>query len=141
MTWTVAGSAKLAAWATLAPGANESAGKRKKAAIRNGNPHLRSAMVEAAWAVSRTASRPGARFRRLARRFGTARRHPSLQQGNLSAESALRARMRQYVSAAGARRPVTSPTRPGWQGSSERTGVPGRRSMAESSAQMSDGLE
>jgi hypothetical protein len=27
-------------------------------------------MVEGAWAVSRTASRPGARFRRLARRFG-----------------------------------------------------------------------
>jgi hypothetical protein len=27
-------------------------------------------MTEAAWAVSRTASRPGARFRRLARRFG-----------------------------------------------------------------------
>ena len=27
-------------------------------------------MVEAAWAASRTATRPGARFRRLARRFG-----------------------------------------------------------------------
>lgn len=65
-----ASSARLAAWAGLAPGDNESAGKRKKAAARKGNPHLRSAMVEAAWAVSRTASRPGARFRRLAYRFG-----------------------------------------------------------------------
>ena len=65
-----ASSARLAAWAGLAPGDNESAGKRTKAAARKGNPHLRSAMVEAAWAVSRTASRPGARFRRLARRFG-----------------------------------------------------------------------
>ena len=65
-----ASSARLAAWAGLAPGDNESAGKRKKAAARKGNPHLRSAMVEGAWAVSRTASRPGARFRRLARRFG-----------------------------------------------------------------------
>jgi transposase len=63
-------SAKLAAWAGLAPGSNESAGKRKKAAARNGNQHLRAAMVEAAWAVSRTATRPGARFRRLAYRFG-----------------------------------------------------------------------
>ena len=65
-----ASPARLAAWAGLAPGDNESAGKRKKAAARKGNPHLRSVMVEAAWAVSRTATRPGARFRRLARRFG-----------------------------------------------------------------------
>ena len=65
-----ASSSRLAAWAGLAPGDNESAGKRKKAAARKGNRHLRSAMVEAAWAVSRTASRPGARFRRLAYRFG-----------------------------------------------------------------------
>jgi len=65
-----ASSARLAAWAGPAPGDNQSAGKRKKAAARNGNPHLRAAMVEAAWACSRTATRPGARFRRLARRFG-----------------------------------------------------------------------
>ena len=63
-------SARLAAWAGLAPADNESGGKRKKAAARKGNPHLRSAMAGAAWACSRTASRPGARFRRLARRFG-----------------------------------------------------------------------
>ena len=44
--------------------------KRKKAPARKGNPHLRTAMVEAAWATWRTATRPGARFRRLARRFG-----------------------------------------------------------------------
>ena len=49
-------SARLAAWAGLAPGDNESAGKRKKAPARKGNPHLRAAMVEGAWAVSRTAS-------------------------------------------------------------------------------------
>ena len=63
-------SARLTAWAGLAPADNESGGKRKKAAARKGNRHLRSAMVEAAWACSRTASRPGARFRRLAYRFG-----------------------------------------------------------------------
>jgi transposase len=63
-------AARLAAWAGLAPGDNESAGRRKKAPARQGNQHLRAAMVEAAWATRRTATRPGARFRRLARRFG-----------------------------------------------------------------------
>jgi transposase len=63
-------SARLAAWAGLAPGDNESGGKRKKAATRQGSRHLRPALVESAWPVSRTATRPGARFRRLARRFG-----------------------------------------------------------------------
>lgn len=63
-------SARLAAWAGLAPGDNESAGKRKHAAARHGNQHLRTAMTGSAWAAARTRSRPGARFRRLARRFG-----------------------------------------------------------------------
>jgi transposase len=63
-------SARLAAWAGLAPGDNESAGKRRHAAARQGNRHLRAAMTEAAWATARTRTRPGARFRRLARRFG-----------------------------------------------------------------------
>ena len=63
-------AARLAAWAGLAPGDNESAGKRKKAAARKGNKHLRTAMVESAWTTARTRTRPGARFRRLARRFG-----------------------------------------------------------------------
>jgi hypothetical protein len=65
-----AAGARLAAWAGLAPGDNESAGKRKHAAARKGNQHLRAAMTEAAWATARTRTRPGARFRRLARRFG-----------------------------------------------------------------------
>ena len=63
-------SSRLAAWAGLAPGDNESAGKRKKAAARKGNQHLKTAMTESAWAAARTRSRPGARFRRLSRRFG-----------------------------------------------------------------------
>jgi transposase len=63
-------AARLAAWAGLAPGDNESAGKRKHAAARKGNQHLRAALTESAWTVGRTATRPGARFRRLARRFG-----------------------------------------------------------------------
>ena len=63
-------AARLAARAGLTPGDNESAGKRKHAAARQGNRHLRTALVESAWATARTRSRPGARFRRLARRFG-----------------------------------------------------------------------
>ena len=63
-------SARLAAWAGLAPGGNEPAGQRKKAAARKGNPHLKTAMIESAWTTARSRTRPGARFRRLARRFG-----------------------------------------------------------------------
>jgi transposase len=65
-----AASARLAAWAGLAPGDNESADKRKYASARPGNRYLRAVMTEAAWATARTRTRPGARFRRLARRFG-----------------------------------------------------------------------
>lgn len=62
----------LASWAGLCPGNNESAGKRKKTATRNGNAHLCSVLVESAWSASRTKTRLGARFRRLHRRFGKA---------------------------------------------------------------------
>jgi transposase len=61
---------QLAAWAGLTPGNRESAGKRRRAATRKGNKHLKAAMVEAAWATGRTRSRIGARLRRLVRRFG-----------------------------------------------------------------------
>jgi len=40
--------AKLAAWAGLAPGDNQSVGKRARAAARPGNRHLRTALVESA---------------------------------------------------------------------------------------------
>lgn len=60
----------LAAWAGLAPGNNESAGKRRKSRHRKGNPHVQSILVEAALAAARTRTRLGARFHRLHRRFG-----------------------------------------------------------------------
>jgi transposase len=60
----------LAAWAGLAPGNNESAGKRRRAGRRKGNTHVTSILVEAAVAASRTRTRIGARFHRLHRRFG-----------------------------------------------------------------------
>jgi transposase len=60
----------LAAWAGLAPGNNESAGKHRRAGRRKGNTHITSILVEAAVAASRTRTRIGARFHRLHRRFG-----------------------------------------------------------------------
>ncbi len=60
----------LAAWAGLAPGNNESAGRRRSGRRRKGNAQVCSILVEAALAASRTTSRVGARFHRLHRRFG-----------------------------------------------------------------------
>lgn len=63
-------AAHLAAWSGLAPGNNESAGRRRRARHRKGNTHVQSILIEAALAASRTRSRIGARFHRLHRRFG-----------------------------------------------------------------------
>jgi Transposase IS116/IS110/IS902 family len=60
----------LAAWCGLAPANRESAGKRKPAGTRQGNPPLASALVEAAWAATRISTRLSAKYRRLVRRFG-----------------------------------------------------------------------
>jgi transposase len=63
-------AAHLAAWAGLAPGNNESAGKRYRTHRRKGNAHVTSILIEAAHAASRTHTRLGARYHRLHRRFG-----------------------------------------------------------------------
>jgi transposase len=63
----------LASWAGLAPANHESGGRRRPAGTRKGNTHLRNLLVESAWTVARTKTRPGARFQRLVRRFGGAR--------------------------------------------------------------------
>jgi transposase len=63
-------AAHLAAWAGLAPGNNESAGKRRKGRHRKGNTEVQSILVEAALAAAKTRTRIGARFHRLHRRFG-----------------------------------------------------------------------
>jgi transposase len=62
----------LASWAGLCPGHHESAGKRRSGKARKGNPALRTAICEAAWAASH--GKDGylpPRFRRFKRRFGT----------------------------------------------------------------------
>jgi transposase len=47
-------AAHFSSWSGLAPGNNESAGKRKRAPAMKGNPHIKTALVEAAWSASRT---------------------------------------------------------------------------------------
>ena len=61
----------LASWAKLCPGTHESAGKRQPAGIGKGNPHLRSALIEAAKGAARTKDcYLAAQYHRLAARRG-----------------------------------------------------------------------
>ena len=56
-------------WATMAPGNNESAGKKKSGSIGKGNTWLRRIMTQTAWAATRTKnSYFAAQFKRLLRR-------------------------------------------------------------------------
>jgi transposase len=64
-------SAHLASWVGLCPGNDQSAGKSKSGRAPKGNPALRAALCEAAWAgVRKNDSYLGAQFRRFQRRFG-----------------------------------------------------------------------
>ena len=64
---------KLASWAGVCPGQNESAGKRKSARTRKGNPYLRRILCEAANAASRTRCRLQNKFKALLIRRGRKR--------------------------------------------------------------------
>ncbi len=61
---------RLASWAGMCPGNNESAGKRKSGRTRRGNRHLRRILVECAWSAGKTDSFLGRRFRTLQARIG-----------------------------------------------------------------------
>ena len=62
----------LASWACLCPGNNLSAGKRRSSKTRKGQPWLRAALVEAAWAASHSLDTYlSAQFQRLRARRGT----------------------------------------------------------------------
>jgi len=64
----------LASWAGMAPGTNESAGKRRSGKTSTGSPWLRSLLVEAAHAAGQTKDTYlGAPYRRLAGRKGRKR--------------------------------------------------------------------
>lgn len=67
-------AAHLCSWAGLAPGNNESAGKRKSGRTLKGNQKLRSTLVEAARAASRTKNcYLSSQYHRLAARRGANR--------------------------------------------------------------------
>lgn len=62
----------LCSWAGMAPGNDQSAGKRKRAAITKGNKWLRASLVQAAKSLSRShKSYLSAQYRRLASRQGS----------------------------------------------------------------------
>lgn len=64
----------LASWAGMAPGNNESAGKRRSGRTRKGSPWLRALLVEAAYAAGRAKhTYLGAQYRRLVGRKGKKR--------------------------------------------------------------------
>jgi len=64
----------LSSWAKVSPGNKESAGKRKSGATGQGNPWLRSALVEAAWGAAHTrGTYLSAQYHRLAARRGAKR--------------------------------------------------------------------
>jgi transposase len=64
----------LAAWAGLSPGNRQSGGRRKTARTRRGNPWLKAALTEAAWAAARCKhGYLAAQYRRLAARRGSQR--------------------------------------------------------------------
>lgn len=61
----------LASWAGLCPGNHESAGKRSSGRTTKGNPYLRTSLVQAAWAATRTRNTYlAAQYRRLVKRMG-----------------------------------------------------------------------
>lgn len=67
-------AAHLASWAGLCPGNNESAGKTRSGRMRKGSVWLRAALIQAAWAASRTKDTYLAgHFHRIAARRGRKR--------------------------------------------------------------------
>ena len=63
-------ASRLASWAGLAPGNNESAGKHRSGKTPKGNKWLRRMLVQCAWAAGKTDSFLGNTFRRLEKRIG-----------------------------------------------------------------------
>ena len=61
---------KLASWATLCPGNNISARKRKHGRTGDAGIYIKPMLIQAAWAAIRTRGRLQARYSRLVRRLG-----------------------------------------------------------------------
>src|SRR5713101_290758 len=63
-------AARLASWAGVCPGHDESADKRRSGRTRQGNRYLRRVLVQCAWAARKTPTFLGRTFRRLEARLG-----------------------------------------------------------------------
>lgn len=61
---------RLASWAGMSPGNNESAGKNKHGRTRSGNRWLRRILTQCAWAARQGSTHLGKLFRRLEKRIG-----------------------------------------------------------------------
>jgi transposase len=67
-------AAHFSSWSGTCPGNKASGGKRRRAAVRKGNPWLKGYLTETAWAISHTKkSYLGERYRSLAARKGRKR--------------------------------------------------------------------
>lgn len=76
----------LTAWAGVAPGQNESAGRKKQATTRPGNAHLKGALGAAALAISHTKGNfLNARYHRIAARRGALRAVVAIERTLLTA--------------------------------------------------------
>jgi transposase len=64
-------ASRLASWAGVSPGHNESAGKRRQGRSAQGNRYLRRVVVQCAWATRKTSTCLGRTFRRLEARLGS----------------------------------------------------------------------
>lgn len=65
-----AADTRLASWAGVCPGNNESGGKRHRGKTRQGNRYLRRLLVQCAWGARKTPTFLGRTFRRLEVRIG-----------------------------------------------------------------------
>ena len=61
---------RLASWAGICPGNDESAGKRRSGKIRKGNKWLKRILTQCAWAARKTDTHLGRVFLRLEKRIG-----------------------------------------------------------------------
>lgn len=75
----------LASWAGTTPGNNESAGKVKSSRTRPGNPYLQGALGASAFAVARTSTYLGAKYRRISSRRGPMKANVAIQHAMLIA--------------------------------------------------------
>jgi transposase len=92
----------LAAWAGVAPGNHESAGKRTSGKTRQGNRFLRTVLVQAAHAAARTKSTYlSAQYRRLATRRGKKRAMMAVAHSMLVMASSMIQRQEPYREAGG----------------------------------------